>query len=137
MPITSPADRISGPRIGSDSRNLLKGNTASLTEMSAGTISSVTPAASSDSPSITRAAADANGTPVAFEMNGTVRLARGFTSITYTTRSLIAYCTLMSPTTPNASAKATVWRRVVSRSFSPMTYDGRTNTDYTDWIQAC
>ena len=33
MPITSPVDLISGPSMGSNSRNLLKGKTASLTEM--------------------------------------------------------------------------------------------------------
>ena len=31
---------------------------------------------------MTRAASDASGTPIAFETNGTVRLARGFTSST-------------------------------------------------------
>ena len=32
VPITSPVDFISGPRIGSDSGNLTNGNTASFTE---------------------------------------------------------------------------------------------------------
>ena len=50
MPITSPVERISGPRIGSNSRNLLNGNTASFTETYGGTISSVKPMSSSVSP---------------------------------------------------------------------------------------
>ena len=41
----------------------------------------------------------ASATPVALLTNGTVRLARGFASITYTLPSLTAYWTLMRPTT--------------------------------------
>ena len=40
------------------------------------------PSSASDLPAITFAAIFAHGTPVALETNGTVRLARGFTSIT-------------------------------------------------------
>src|SRR5690606_26791436 len=97
IPITSPVDRISGPTITSTS-NLLNGNTASFTATPGTAGSSGTESSSSRFPAITRAASRANGTPVAFETNGTVRDARGFTSSTYTTPSLIAYCTLISPT---------------------------------------
>jgi hypothetical protein len=38
-----------------------------------------------------------------------VRLARGFTSSTYTSPSFTAYCTLINPTTPSFSARATVF----------------------------
>ena len=79
-------------------------------------ISSVKPISSSVSPTMTRAASDASGTPIAFDTNGIVRLARGFTSSTYTTPSLIAYCTLISPTTPSAFASATVCSRIVCMS---------------------
>ena len=88
MPITSPVERISGPRIGSVPANLLNGNTASFTDTNGGMISSVKPMSSSVSPHITRAACDASGTPIALDTNGIVRLARGFTSSTYTTPSL-------------------------------------------------
>ncbi len=68
---------------------------------------------------MTRAASDASGTPIAFDTNGIVRLARGFTSSTYTTPFLIAYCTLISPTTPSAIASETVCSRIAWRSVSP------------------
>ena len=51
----------------------------------------------------------ATGTPVALATNGTVRLARGLASSTYTAPSLTANCTLMRPTTSSASAMARVW----------------------------
>src|SRR6185437_8218346 len=120
MPITSPVERISGPNTGSASRNLLNGNTASFTDTYGGTTSSVNPRAASDSPNITRAAYDASGSPMALDTNGIVRLARGFTSSTYTVPSLIANWTLMSPITPNALASATVCSRIVARSDSLM-----------------
>jgi hypothetical protein len=41
IPITSPVERISGPSIGSNSRNLVNGNTASFTAHERRTISSV------------------------------------------------------------------------------------------------
>src|SRR5690348_14300637 len=126
MPITSPVERISGLSTGSDSRNLLNGNTASLTDTYGGTISTVNPRDASDSPSITRAASDASGTPIAFDTNGMVRLARGFTSSTYTVLSLIANCTLIKPTTPSALASAAVCSRMVARSDSLMMYGGST-----------
>src|SRR3954469_17576859 len=77
IPMHSPVERISGPSTGSVPGNLLNGNTASLTETNAGTTSCVNPMSSSVSPTITRAANDASGTPMAFETNGIVRLARG------------------------------------------------------------
>ena len=80
--MTSPVERISGPSTGSVPGNLLNGKTASFTETYGGAISSVKPISSSVSPSITRAASDASGTPIAFDTNGIVRLARGFTSST-------------------------------------------------------
>jgi hypothetical protein len=82
IPITSPVERISGPSSGSNSRNLVNGKTASFTEWYGGTISSVKPMDSSDSPTMHRAATEANGTPIALETNGIVREPRGFTSRT-------------------------------------------------------
>ena len=49
-----------------------------------------------------REATFASGTPVALLTKGVVRDARGFTSSTYTTSFLIAYCTFISPRTPSA-----------------------------------
>ena len=48
VPMTSPVDFISGPRIGSASGNLMNGNTASLTEKYGGMRSAVRPCAASD-----------------------------------------------------------------------------------------
>ena len=48
--------------------------------------------------------ASSGGTPLAFDRYGTVREARGFTSSTYTTSSLMAYWTFMRPTTFSARA---------------------------------
>src|SRR3954468_8891792 len=70
MPIHSPVDRISGPSTGSVPGNLLNGKTASLTQTYGGMISSVNPMSSRVSPVMTRAAADASGTPIAFDTNG-------------------------------------------------------------------
>ena len=82
MPITSPVDRISGPRITSTPGNFVNGNTTSFTEMCFGSGSSLIPNSASDLPAITFAAILAHGTPVALPTNGTVRDARGFTSRT-------------------------------------------------------
>ena len=82
MPITSPVLRISGPRITSTPGNLLNGNTTSFTDTCFGGVGSTTPSSASDRPAITFAAIFANGTPCALLTNGTVRDARGFTSIT-------------------------------------------------------
>ena len=60
--------------------NLLNGKTLSLTEKCVGTTSSFTPSSSSVLPTMTSAASRASGTPVAFDTNGTVRLARGLAS---------------------------------------------------------
>ena len=80
IPITSPVERISGPRIVSVPGNFLNGNTASLTAMWLSLGSSVKPKDSKVSPAITKEASFANGTPVALETNGTVREARGLAS---------------------------------------------------------
>ena len=66
-----------------------------------------------------------------------MRLARGFTSSTYTRPSLIAYCTLISPTTLSAFASATVCSRIVSTwSFSPIRYGGSTHAESPEWMPA-
>ena len=62
--------------------NFANGNTDSFTDTHRGTGSSVIPWSASVRPTITRAAACARFNPVAFETNGTVRDARGFTSRT-------------------------------------------------------
>ena len=115
MPITSPVERISGPSAVSTSGNRLNGNTASLTATVDGESSSTerdnNPSARSSAnvaPNITRVATLANGTPVALATNGTVRLARGLASMTYTLVPATAYCTLISPRTSSAVAMAAV-----------------------------
>ncbi len=121
-PIASPVDRISGPSSGSTSGSLLKGNTDSFTATPPTGISSGSPKSASFSPTISRAAMRASCTPVALLTKGTVRDARGFTSITYTCPSNTAYCTLIRPITPSASAKRRVCSRITSicRSRQPV-----------------
>src|SRR6185369_9126078 len=103
-PITSPVDFISGPRIVSTPGNLTNGNTGLLTNTPATSRSLVSPSSASVRPAITFAAIFASETPTAFDRYGTVRDARGFTSSTYTTSSLIAYWTFIRPTTCSAFA---------------------------------
>ena len=81
MPITSPVDFISGPRIESAPAKRANGSTASFTLTCSGSPSGRSWSAIF-SPSIRRAATFASGTPIALETNGTVRRARGFASIT-------------------------------------------------------
>src|SRR5260221_268198 len=73
-PITSPVERISGPRVGSTPGNLLNGNTGDFTK-NCGTLR--TPVASVKSeiflPSITPTAILGSGTPVALLTYGTDR----------------------------------------------------------------
>ena len=82
MPMTSPVDFISGPSTVSAPGKRPKGMTASFTlKCSKRRSSGGSPKSASLSPAMTRAAHFASGTPVAFEVKGTVRLARGFASM--------------------------------------------------------
>ena len=60
--------------------NFANGNTLCFTATWRGTSTSFAPSSSSVLPAITFAAIFASGRPVAFDTNGTVRDARGFTS---------------------------------------------------------
>ena len=104
IPITSPVDFISGPKRVSEPRNLVKGRTDSFTAKYLGSGSAFMPCSFKDWPIITFVAIFASGRPVAFEMNGTVLDARGFTSRTKSSLSLTANCILRSPLTPSSSA---------------------------------
>ena len=104
--MTSPVARISGPSTMSCSGNLGHGITATFTDTNPGSASSgkATPASRSErmlSPIMTRVASLASGTPVALEMNGIVRDARGFASSTTTSSPRTANWMLMSPRTPS------------------------------------
>ena len=119
--MTSPVERISGPRAVSTSGNRLNGNTASFTATVSGESSSTERVSKPSvrnsakvAPSITRVATLANGTPVAFATNGTVRLARGFASMTYTLVPATANCTLIKPRTSSAAAIAVVYDSITS-----------------------
>jgi hypothetical protein len=81
-PITSPVDFISGPRMVSTLGKRANGKTASLTATCRAMASSSRLNSLSWAPAITRAPILAMGMPVALATNGTVRLARGFTSKT-------------------------------------------------------
>ncbi len=79
IPMDSPVDRISGPSIGSTSRNLSKEKTASLTAYKSET-QGVMLIFLSLFPMMICVATLARGIPVALERKGTVREARGLTS---------------------------------------------------------
>ena len=119
--MTSPVERISGPSAVSTSGNRLNGNTASFTATVSGESSSTERVSKPSvrnsakvAPSITRVATLANGTPVALATNGTVRLARGFASMTYTLVPATANCTLINPRTSSAVAIAVVYDSITS-----------------------
>ena len=99
IPITSPVDFISGPNMVSTLGNLINGNTDSFTQKWSISKLSGKPNSSKDFPAIILEAIFAKGTPTAFEINGTVLLARGFTSIIKTFSSLIAYWIFKKPFT--------------------------------------
>ena len=80
--MTSPVERISGPRMMSTPWNLLKGKTDSLTAQYFGHSSAVKPTSWRLLPAMTFAANLASGRPIALLTKGTVREARGLTSRT-------------------------------------------------------
>ena len=98
-PITSPVERISGPRIVSALEKRWKGKTASFTLRCLGRTVPRIPCSASDFPTVQSAAIFAQGTPVALPTKGTVREARGFASRMKMRPSWTANCTFMQPTT--------------------------------------
>ncbi len=111
-PITSPVERISGPRMVSTPGKRAKGNTASFTAMWSWVLPESLKLVSF-SPAITLAAMAASGAPMVLATNGTVRLARGLTSSTKMRGSSecgssMANCTFISPRTFSARAIARV-----------------------------
>ena len=111
LAMTSPVARISGPRTGSAPGNRANGSTAALTLTCFGGRSAGRARSRRRAPAAIRHAASTRFTPIAFEANGTVRDARGFTSSTKTSWSATASCTFSSPTTPRAGPS----RRTISR----------------------
>ena len=83
MPITSPVDCMPGPRDGSTPRNFAVEKAGALTATNAGGGRSPPPQPRSGSvaPREIRTASSTIGTPVTLDMNGTVREARGLTSM--------------------------------------------------------
>ena len=106
--MTSPVDRISGPKRVSTPGKRAKGSTASLTAKPLIVAGSIRLKFFKGSPAITRAAIAAIGLRTVLATKGTVRLARGFTSIRYISLSLTANCTFIRPITFSDSAKASV-----------------------------
>ena len=88
------------------------------------------------SPSITRQASLASGSPVALETNGTVREARGLASITYRSSPSTPYWTLMSPTVPSARAIRRVASRISPSSSEPSECGGSTQALSPEWMPA-
>ena len=132
--MTSPVARISGPRTVSSSGNRFHGRTASFTETygGIGVSRGTTPRARNeaiDSPSITHVATLAKGTPVAFEMNGTVREARGFASRTNTSSPRTANWMFSSPHTSRPSARDNVILSISLRAVSDRVGGGTTHAE--------
>ena len=67
----------------------------------------------------------ASGTPVALATNGTVRLARGLASITYTVVPSTAYCTLIRPRTSKALAIDLVYDSMTSTTHGGSVWGGK------------
>ena len=135
MPITSPVLRISGPRTASAPAKRAKGRTASLTLTWVGA-SLGSSWSASDSPSIRRQAIFASGVPIALLTKGTVREARGLASITKSSPSATAYCTLISPITPSSRAILRVVSRISSSISSPRLIGGITQAESPEWTPA-
>ena len=83
MPMTSPVDCMPGPTDGSTPRSLAVEKAGALTATNGGGGSSPPgqPSSSSVAPSAMRTASSTIGTPVTLDRNGTVRDARGLTSM--------------------------------------------------------
>ena len=113
IPSTSPVERISGPRTGSTSGNMLNGKTASLTPKY-GIIRDLRPSSSSFLPNISWVATLAMETLQTFDTSGTVREARGLASSTYTTLFAMAYWIFIRPTTLSSLAILLVYSLIVS-----------------------
>ena len=134
-PITSPVDFISGPRRTSLSGNLLNGNTASLT---ANLLLVLYFSLYFDkfSPAIILDAIFAKEIPFAFDTNGTVLLALGFTSITKTSSFFMANWIFKNPLTFKANASFLVCN---FNSFNiPFLIEtgGRQQAESPEWIPA-
>ncbi len=81
--MTSPVDCMPGPTDGSTPRSLAVEKAGALTATKSGGARRPPsqPISGSVAPSAIRTASSTIGTPVTFERNGTVRLARGLTSM--------------------------------------------------------
>ena len=106
IPITSPVDFISGPRAISTRPILEKENTGAFTATYGllGTRPSGKPKSFKLSPRAMRVAYSTILMPVTLEMNGTVRLERGLTSITLSSPSATIYWMLSTPLTLRPTA---------------------------------
>ena len=92
----------------------------------------------SRSPSISRQATLASDTPIALDTNGTVREARGFASITYSSSPSpwTANWMLISPITPSASAMARVASSTCRSISGPSDIAGITQAESPEWMPA-
>jgi hypothetical protein len=80
--MTSPVDCMKGPTDGSTPRSFAVENAGALTATTAAGQQAPAPAELGErGPSEIRTASSTIGTPVTLDMNGTVREARGFTSM--------------------------------------------------------
>ena len=137
MPMTSPVERISGPKSTSTPPNFTKGKTASLTAMCLGTTSLI-PISRRVLPAEILAATLARGTPMTFDTNGTVREARGFTSRMKMPRPSrgTANCTFIKPRTSSSRASARDCSLMASMVAAGSEKGGSAQAESPEWMPA-
>ena len=81
-----------------------------------------------------RAAYLARGTVVALDEKGTVRLARGLSSMTKSCSSLTAYCTLSKPLMWQDSASLRVTSRMLATMASDSEKGGKQQAESPEWM---
>src|SRR5436309_1853205 len=138
IPITSPVDCMPGPTDGSTPRSFAVENAGALTATNGGDSSNPfgQPRSASRSPSEIRMASSTIGTPVTFDMNGTVREARGLTSMRYTPSSRTMNCALHRPRAPSSRTTRSIVATISSRSPSPTVCGGNIPTLSPLWTPA-
>ena len=139
MPMTSPVDCMPGPTDGSTPRSLAVENAGALTATKGGGGSrAAVPAelAASVAPSAIRTASSTIGTPVTLDRNGTVREARGLTSMRYTPSSRTMNWALTRPFAPSASTIRSIVATISAWSPSLTVCGGNTPTESPEWTPA-
>ena len=138
IPMTSPVDCMNGPTDGSTPLSFAVENAGALTATNGGGGRSPgsQPRSASVAPSPIRTASSTIGTPVTLDRNGTVRLARGLTSIRYTPSSRTMNCALTRPLAPSARQIRSIVCTIRSTSPSDTCCGGNTAIESPEWTPA-